>query len=66
LIELPNSGRTGSPDISIHRHDNYGIFNALPSIWKLWNVKVEAPVVDHLRNLGEDGEEYEVMEFFGM
>jgi len=28
--------------------------------------KVEAPVVDHLRNLGADGEEYEVVEIFLM
>jgi len=26
--------------------------------------EVEAPVVDHLRNLGANGEEYEVVEIF--
>jgi len=26
--------------------------------------KVEAPVVNYLRNLGADGEQYEVAEFF--
>jgi len=28
--------------------------------------KVEAPVVDHLRDLGTDGEEFEVVEIFPM
>jgi len=28
--------------------------------------KIEAPVVDHLRNLGANGEEYEVLEYFPM
>jgi len=29
-------------------------------------IKVEAPEVDHLRNLRADGEEYEVLEIFPM
>jgi len=36
------------------------------SIIYAYIIKVEAPVVDHLRDLGAEGEEFEVVENFPM